>query len=299
MRRFRVAVQSFRRESSKGWRYGASWFCERFYLRYVRRYPLSVSRCSNDDLSRPLTVVVPAVDKDASVLPLCLRAAREMIRQTVKSVLVVSPESRMIRDIAAREACVFVHEDEMLPGSAPDLKTRGWILQQLIKFNAASMVETEDYLVLDSDTVFLRPQSFFSRGKTILKFSDQYELNYNLSLEMLLGSPRRFPVSFVTHHMIFNRSQVSLLLQSVQQRFGRPWHEALVEELDRRRRVWFSEFEVYGNFLVRQKAFHRDYSLRYWRGLDSRHSELGGFDDRRTKELARRYDSVSFHWHTQ
>jgi hypothetical protein len=168
----------------------------------------------------------------------------------------------------------------------------------MIKFNAALHVPTHDYLVLDSDTVFLRPQTFFRNGKSVLRYSDQYELLYNRSLELIFGHPRRFPVSFVTHHMLFNAALVKELLQLLEQRFGRPWWDAILQEVDRGHPISFSEYELYGHFVLSQPRWKKRFFLEYWHGLDRSSEELAELDALR-RTAAGGLNTVSFHWHTQ
>jgi Family of unknown function (DUF6492) len=294
-----VPFRSLRRESDKGWGYALQWFWRRFYYRIIQRYGFPAPAFVSSDLARPLAVVVPASDKDAPVLPSCLQSVQEMIRHPISSLHVAAPESGIIRRITAEAGATFVPEDEFLPRPASELKTRGWLIQQLIKFNAGFHLSTPDYLVMDADTMFLRPQAFFRRGRTLLKFSDQYELLYNPSLRLLLGTNRRFPVSFVTHHMVFNRERIRRLLDGIERKFGLPWHEVLLHEVDHRRLISLSEFELYGNFAAREMNFSRAFVLRHWRGLDSNHSKANDFTDKCKEHLRKRYDSVSFHSHTQ
>jgi hypothetical protein len=298
MMRAGIALRSIRRESQKGIGYAADWFARRFYLRFIhRRFPLLPSATKADRV-RNITVVIPAADKDAPVLCHCLQAVREMIQHEVAAVWVVGPESPQIREIAVSAGCDFIHEDSILPRPAAELKCRGWVLQQLIKFNAAFHVSTDNYMVLDSDTVFLRPQTFFRRGKSVLRYSDQYELLYNRSLELVFGHPRRFPVSFVTHHMLFNTALVKELLQLIERRFGCSWWEAILKELDKGHPISFSEYELYGHFVLSQPRWKKRFCLEYWQGLNRSTEDLAELDAVR-RTAAGRLNTVSFHWHTQ
>jgi hypothetical protein len=191
-----------------------------------------------------------------------------------------------------------VHEDSILPRPAADLKCRGWVLQQFIKLNASAFVTTPDYLVVDADTIFLRPQSFFQSGKGIMRYADQYELLYNRSLELVFGHTRRFPVSFVTHHMLFNAALVKELLLLIEHRFGQPWWKAVLQEMDQGHPISFSEYELYGHFVISQPSWKRRFCLKYWHGLDRRAEDLPELDAVR-QTAAGRLNTVSFHWHTQ
>jgi hypothetical protein len=293
-----IAWTSFRRECRNGIGYGAWWFFMRFYLRFVKSRHSRFTAVNAADEQRPITVVVPAVEKDAPVLAQCLRSIRDMIRHQLAEIWVVAPDSETIRSLAAAENCKFVHEDSILPQPAKELKCRGWVLQQFIKLNASSFVSTPDYLVVDADTVFLRPQSFFRNGRAVLRYADQYELLYNRSLELVFGHSRRFPVSFVTHHMLFNAATVKELLRLMEQRFGKPWWEAILQEVDKGHPISFSEYELYAHFALSQPGWKDRFHLEYWRGLD-RYTENFGDLEAIRKTAAGQLNTVSFHWHTQ
>jgi hypothetical protein len=298
MKSLGIALGSIRRESQKGFGHALEWFTRRFYLRMVRRrFPL-LPPATKADRERKLTVIIPAAEKDAAVLGHCVSAARQMIQHQLSAVWVVGPESSRIRQITSAAGGEFVHEDLILPRPAAELKCRGWVLQQLIKFNAAFHVPTDDYLVLDSDTVFLCPQSFLRDGKTVLRYSDQYELLYNRSLDLIFKGRHRFPVSFVTHHMLLNRGVVKDLLGVFGARFNRLWWEAILYELDQGHPISFSEFELYGNYVVSQMHWRRRFVLEYWGGLDCDTRDLSRLTEI-MQQNGQRHNSVSFHIHTQ
>lgn len=280
--------------------YAAGWFTRRFYYRYCHgRFGLS-ARNGQETASRPLSVIVPAVEKDAEPLKQCLAAATQMIRHPLTAKWVVGPASARLQSIAQEAGWDFVLEDKILPRPAAELQCRGWVLQQFIKINAAFHVPTEDYLVLDADTVFLRPQTFFRRGRTVLRYSDQYELLYNRSLALIFGHDRRFPVSFVTHHMVFNRQIVREILNLIEERFGQPWWRAFLHKVDQGHGhlISFSEFELFGNYVMAQPRWRRKHVLEYWHGLDRYSEDLPQLEtiwQRSNREA----NSISFHWHTQ
>lgn len=298
MNRIAIALQSMRRESANGNCYAIHWFLQRFHLRFTRRHFPRLPAVTSADRERPITVVIPAADKDADLLGHCLQSVRENVDQMLTDIWVVAPESEQIRAVTAQHRARFVHEDTILPEPARELRARGWVLQQFIKLNAANHVTTDQYLVLDSDTLFLRPQHFFRSGKAVLRYSDQYELLYNRSLELVFGHRRRFPVSFVTHHALFSREVVRQLLSFLESRFDRPWWIAIQEEVDKGHLISFSEYELYGNFVVNQPGWRKRVVLEYWNGLDLDGTDLPELDQLRAG-AGPRCNSLSFHRHTQ
>jgi hypothetical protein len=299
LKKLQVGMASYRRETANGWGYASMWFAQRFYYRYIKRH-VNDNSPTTSDRDRELTVVIPAAEKDAQALMHCLKSARGLIRHRLAGILVIAPESDVLRQITGEAGETFILEDVFLPRAASELNCRGWLLQQFIKFNAAFHVPTMDYLVLDADTVFLRPQTFFRSNKTILRYSDQYELLYNRSLQMTFGHRKRFPVSFVTHHMIFNVDLVKNLLSFVEHRHKQPWYEYILTDVDgaHQHLISFSEYETYGNFVVSQPGWRKQFQTEYWNGEDSCADDLPRLSQLQHR-VPQAISSISFHQHTQ
>ncbi len=298
--RVRSLGRTLRRESGYGAGYAAAWFFRRFYYRFVRPRVVRPDEPEAADFGRGLTVLVPAAEKDSDLLRLCLAGVREHLSRQNHEVWVVAPESEVLRKVCEEAGVKHVLEDTVLPVPARELKTRGWVVQQLIKMNACRHVPTEDYLVLDADTVFLRKQVFFRGGRTVLRYADQYELLYERSLTMILGDRPRFPVSFVTHHMVMNRGIVESLLRQTGERLGAEWWDGLVRVIDANSisPISFSEFDLYGNYVMNDPELRGRHVLEYWHGVDAPNrvpGELLGGGLGSKGDL----NSVSFHRHTQ
>jgi hypothetical protein len=298
MRRVGIALRSIRRESAHGLGHALAWFASRFYRRFIRRVWPALPAPTAEDVATPIAVVIPAAEKDADALPHCLESVRRHILHPLAAVWVVAPNSSRVREIARAHDAEWIHEDDLLPRPAAVLNTRGWVLQQLIKLNAAGRTPAPDYLVMDSDTVFLRAQLFRRGGRAVLRYSDQYELRYNRSLELVFGTRRRFPVSFVTHHMLFQRHHVEALRARIEQRFARPWWDAILRVLDREELISFSEYELYGHQVISTPHWSRSAVLEYWNGWD-----MDGADLPNLPSLAAsaplKLNTISFHRHTQ
>jgi hypothetical protein len=300
LKKIQIAFSSCRRESAKSWGYALRWSTRRFYYRFIKRYFSGNIFSDPTDQDREITVVIPAAEKDAPVLAHCLKSVKMMVRHRLSSILVVAPESELLKQISLEAGVTFIFEDEILPIPASELNCRGWLLQQFIKLNTAFHVSTKDYLVLDADTVFLKPQTFFCSGKTVLRYADQYELLYNRSLQMTLGHARRFPVSFVTHHMVLNVGRVKKLIGHIERQNKQPWYEYILGNIDEQHnhKISFSEYELYGNYIVTQPAWRRNFRVEYWHG-----QEACAEDVTRLKQILRGMDgkinTISFHQHTQ
>jgi len=168
----------------------------------------------------------------------------------------VAPDSSQIRELCHRLNVDFVCEQIVAPLTKEDIDyvvngtdRSGWLLQQLIKLNADSVAVTENFLVLDADTVLIKPQRLEADGRSVLMVSEEHHRPYYRTYEKLFGHPPQSHLSFVCHYMIFNKQILMLLRKAIQNRTQRTWARAIVESIDRNEVSSFSEYETYGNFL--------------------------------------------------
>lgn len=213
-------------------------------------------------------VVIPVIEKDLDVLPLCIEGVRRQVADPLGTIYLVGPgSSAKLRDAAAVLGCVFVDEHTVLGygprdisgAMAPDgTDRRGWVFQQLLKLSGA-VGATRRFLVIDADHILVAPHTFVAAGgRSVLYQSREYHGAYFRSIARLMG--RGFKVdrlSFVAHKMLFDRETLADLrgaLERGNQRLGDTWDKIIVASLDMvEGQSPFSEYELYGNFLPRSQ----------------------------------------------
>jgi FkbM family methyltransferase len=203
-----------------------------------------------------LDVIIPAVEKDLATLPHAIEGVRRNLMHPIRNIIVVAPESSKIRELCRRLNVDFIDEKTVAPLSKDDIQyvvngidRSGWLLQQLIKLNADKVAITENLLVLDADTVLIKPQRLETGGRSVLMVSEEHHRPYYATYEKLFGYPPQSLLSFVCHYMIFNKQILMLLREAIQKRTQRPWARAIAESIDKNEASSFSEYETYGNFL--------------------------------------------------
>jgi FkbM family methyltransferase len=203
-----------------------------------------------------LDVIIPAVEKDLGTLPYAIEGVRRNLLHPIRKIFVVAPESSKTKELCDRLNVDFVCEQTVAPVSKDDIDfvvdgidRSGWLLQQLIKLNADRVAMTENFLVLDADTVLIKPQWLETRGRIVIMVSEEHHRPYYRTYEKLLGYPPQSLLSFVCHYMIFNKHILMLLREAIQKRGQKPWAQAIVGSIDRNEASSFSEYETYGNFL--------------------------------------------------
>lgn len=218
---------------------------------------------SND----PIDVVIPCIKKDQRTLDLVIAGIKEN-GYNIRNVYLVAPERLSInatwideknfpftqKDIAMQ----IFNNDEVKANEymmSTDSRT-GWIYQQLLKFYAPFVIPgiSQNVLILDADTVFLRPVKFQAQsGAALFNPSPEYYPPYFEHAQKVIPGFRKIfgHYSGVSHHMLFQRCVLEDLFQTIRNTHNvEPWI-ALVKNIGKKDLFGsgISEYEMYFNFL--------------------------------------------------
>lgn len=177
-------------------------------------------------LRTEIDVVIPVANKDICKLDLCLTGLKINIQHNIKNIYIISKPFPELLDICLKHKCIFIDETSYLGFSKSDLNTiredkHGWLLQQLIKLNG-NPGNCENYLVLDSDVVLLKPyvyltslnQFVFVIQKTNTHLSYK-EMNFKLT-----GFNKKVDYNFVDDKMLFNVNIINNIHKRIQEHTG-------------------------------------------------------------------------------
>jgi hypothetical protein len=244
-------------------------------------------------------ILIPCAPKDVRTLPFAIDAARKHVRHPIGRIYVVAPRNRRIKAVCRRKNVSFVDERRVLPFSKNRYRYRtktrelsGWLYQQLLKLSGDRVCRAGHFLVLDADTLLIRPHRFLRGGKTVFYCRNWSRPEYFRTLAKLLGRRRASSRSFVAHCMLFSRRKLAILKKTIEKRHGIAWHEAIWRAMDKTKPYAFSEYETYGNFVygrdprsvIRLPALNRNMA-----------SDPRRLTERAIRRLARSYRSLSFH----
>ncbi len=219
----------------------------------------------------PVDVFTPMIPKDIPVFRETSRLLRENLLHPIGTHYVVGPPHDEILQVCEELGCQFVDEAEALPIGLERVREEyinrphdrsGWLFQQLLKLNAHAITQNDNVLVIDSDTAFVRPVRLEINNRWIFDVTHGYESMYDDSLKRLLGVPSALPYSFVVHYMVFNRHLLKAFQQHIETRFGLPWAEGILQNLDLDNFLCFSEWNVYANFVLPLKPDM--FQIGYW-----------------------------------
>jgi hypothetical protein len=147
----------------------------------------------------------------------------------------------------------------------------GWYLQQLLKLYAGFVIPgiLPTYLVVDADTVFLKPTTFIGPdGKFLFNTGLEYHPPYFAHMESLHPTLKKYiRESGICHHMLFNRNYVEKMMNLVEEYHnnGQKFWQIFLQKVTDILGSGASEYEMYFNYMIFN---HRDViRIRplYWR----------------------------------
>ncbi len=248
----------------------------------------------------PIDVVIPAAEKDVAVLGLAIDGIRRNAKHPIQSIFVVSPRSGAIEGLCRRKRCHFVYERDLLKMDPTDiglvvngLDRSKWIYQQFLKWSGDALAETTHYLVVDADTVLIRPQVFERGGRIILNYGDEYHRPYFEMYRRLLKEAASSPVSFTSHQTLFDKRVLGELKERIEYLHGCSWTEAIMKNIDPREPSGSSDYETYGQYMFLHHAAAT--AVEYWFNLSLRRTRNLRNVTLLALQYAGKYKSLSFH----
>ncbi len=237
-----------------------------------------------------VTACIVSSTQEIDLLPLSTGAILASQESSIDRCFLVAPSEQImaIKRVIPSEFSVVADEDLMdielrlfIDQNFPKDR-RGWIKQQILKILAAKKLGGEGTLLVDADTILLRPQNWLSStGVQNLQVSIEYHSPYQEHYERFMLSSSnvnkkliaRTKVSFVTHHQLMQASILDEIFGTSEKDF----HEGLQRWL---KSIEFSksnspacEWHTYGTFMATN--FPSRIHLTQWRNVGlSRFSQL-------------------------
>ena len=169
-----------------------------------------------------ISVMIPCVEKDWSLLPFCLLGIETNILNRIHKISIVTNDSELnLRRMS--ENVEIIHEEQLLSSDLIQLlenyvppSRRGWVIKQILTFKFAYQSRDKYILVIDADTVLTKPRLFVYSGKQVLipvvEYND-YDSATTSSTWGKNGQP--FGVSFTCHHLILQTELVREMFDEI------------------------------------------------------------------------------------
>jgi hypothetical protein len=197
------------------------------------------------------------------------------------------------------EGCITINENifpftiETVAKFHGKLSRNGWYLQQLLKLYAGIVIPNilDKYLVIDSDTFFLKPTTFIENGKCLYNYGDDNWVPYFVHMHKLVNFKNIEAKSGICHHMIFETKYVKELINMVETKHGDLFYNLFLKLVTEINGSGASEYEIYFNYILKN---HKDkITTRKLKSADVLTFNATANDD--CSYIP--YSYVSYHWH--
>ena len=205
-------------------------------------------------------VVVPVGPDDVAFLQQHVRYIRQNVMGFRNIYLIVYDDTIRI------PGCITISETAF-PFSKKDIQfpevyignqlcnRNGWYLQQLLKMYSPFVIPgiLENVLVIDADTVFLRPTHFIQNNKFLYGFSGENHAPYFAHAAKLHPSFTKTDPdkSGIVHYMVFQRKYLKKIMDMVEQLHKKTFWRAFLDEVDIMEGSGASEYELYFHYMLR------------------------------------------------
>ena len=168
------------------------------------------------------------------------------------------------------------------------LDRNGWYLQQLLKLYAGNVIPDilDEYLVIDSDTFFLKPTIFMKDNKCLYNFGTEYHNPYfqhmsKLDVNLKKVNPH---MSGICHHMIFETKYVNELISNIEKTHNDTFYNVFLKNVTDTKGSGASEYEIYFNYMIANHPTEIQIRQLNWKNTN----KLVASND---------LDYISYHWY--
>ena len=218
--------------------------------------------------------VIPFHSKDLPSLKIVIEGIKNI--SCINSIFVVSIENPKLEGVIhISEKCwdKYINKQKIakkFSTYAPNLLRRtNWLYQQFIKLYAHKVIIelTDSYVLLDSDTIFVR-DVMFNPDKFYYCFAREYHEPYINPIKKLLDVEKTIGFSTICHHMIFNKKKMAEMHSLIKDKFNSDsLFDTILSILDYTESSCFSEWDLYSNYMILNHPEICEHRQLYWSNI--------------------------------
>lgn len=267
---------------------------------------LRIKRVLHIDFNTPINkdnevmdLFLPTISKDFETLQLVIEAAKKHVQHTIGKIYIVTQVNDVIKEYCEKHGYILVDEKSILGYGKERINYKvgefdrsGWLFQQLLKFAADKIVETENFITICTDTILIRPHTFIENGKFIFRQNDEWHEPYFKTFKKIFGYPVQSWFSYTSHMMIFNKTMFRKLKEELEEKNKKTWDQVYIDTADPQEMSCISDYDTYANWVICNFPEKTKTKVFYNRTLSRK--EMAPLEDLETR-YGDKYHSVSFH----
>ena len=168
----------------------------------------------------------------------------------------------------------------------------GWLFQQLLKLSGEEFTEMKDYIVIDSDTLFVEKTSFKKDGKYIFFTNEEWHWPYFTNFEKIFGYKVKSNLSLTSHMMIFNHDKLREMKKELETKHEKKWYDVYISTSSAEYRSCISDYDTYANWMICNHSEIVESIPLYNKGLSR--NLLNNYDSL-IDQYSNKYKTISFH----
>jgi hypothetical protein len=214
-----------------------------------------------------IQVLIMVHPKDLHLVTLCLSALKENCLNPISEIFIVGPKD-LEQKLSGILNVNFLDESKLQAKKFkyflyPQKEDRGnWLFQQFCKLNVDTLPGGNLILILDVDNILIKPQIFATADHIYLPVSHEFHKEYFFAYSRIMRAIPTNTCSNIRHFMVFDKVDLRLLKQRIEDLHGKSWDEAIYSNLDLTESSCFSEFELYGHWAASEMP--EKYLLSYY-----------------------------------
>lgn len=256
-------------------------------------------KVSGDGTTDVVDIFLPTIAKDFATLQLVIEAAQKNIKHIIGVIYIITSINDEVQDFCQRHGYVLIDETSILGYGKEKINYRvngidrsGWLLQQLLKLAADKVVEADNFISIDSDTILLKPHLFIKNGKFVFRQNEEWHQPYFTAFKSIFGYSVKTSFSYTSHMMIFNKKLLQELRAKIERKHRKPWDQVYISTAESGEMSCVSDYDTYANW-VRCNYPEKTLSMVLYNKTLPR-TELTDLNNLENK-YSEIYHSISFH----
>ena len=226
-------------------------------LKKIFQYDFSRSKTLSSEY---IDIVIPTIGKDLPVFKLYIQYLRKNILHPIGNIYVVSATSELtLQEYCREEGLIFIDETSVLGYGKNHItyhsnghNRSGWLFQQLLKLSGEVFVTHKKYIIVDSDTLIVRPLSFLQNEKSVFFESREWNQPYFVAIKTLFGFTAPHPYSLTSHMMIFDTDRLREMKAEIEVKHTISWDKAYIASCDTSKPSGISDYETYAQWMIKR-----------------------------------------------
>ena len=201
-------------------------------------------------------IVIPVGPNDKSIVEEQIKYTKNNIVGYRNIYLISYDSSILIEGCTTIDENMFPFNKNTVAEHHGKNKRNGWYLQQLLKLYAGIIIPNilDKYLVIDSDTFFLKPTVFIENNKCLYNCGREHHCEYfNHMKRMDEDWYRVSRRSGICHHMIFETKYLNEIISKIEKKHNDLFYNVFLKLVDKKHVLGSgaSEYEIYFNYMLK------------------------------------------------